>query len=110
MSTGKRLGLLGLLIAAAAIAFVIASSGGDDDSEQDRVATQPGPTTPAARGPGGRNPRSSGAGGKRAGSARPKPILIRVGGAKPVGGVKKIEVEKGDRVRLIVTTDVTDHV
>jgi heme/copper-type cytochrome/quinol oxidase subunit 2 len=83
MSGGKRLGLLGVLIAAAVVAFVIVSSGGDDNKSS--TSTRKGPTAPTH-------------------------IQINVRGAKPVGGVKKISVSKGDRVRFAVTSDVADEI
>jgi hypothetical protein len=97
MSTGKRLGALALLIAAAVVAFVIASSSGDGDSSDDEAARPAGTTA-------GR--------GLTTPAATPKPSVtrIRVRGGKPVGGVKKIEVDKGDRVRLAVSSDVADEV
>jgi plastocyanin len=48
---------------------------------------------------------SSGSRDKGASSAK---IVIR--GGKPVGGIKKIKVNKGDRVRFSVTSDVADEV
>jgi plastocyanin len=39
-----------------------------------------------------------------------KPARIVIRGGKPVGGIKKITVNKGDRVRFSVTSDVADEV
>ncbi len=38
------------------------------------------------------------------------PAQIRVEGGKPVGGIERIAVSKGDRVRFSVTSDVADEV
>src|SRR5712671_440295 len=38
------------------------------------------------------------------------PTQIVVKNAKPVGGVKKIQVKKGDPVRFTVTSDVSDEI
>ena len=37
-------------------------------------------------------------------------IVIEVRGGRPVGGVARVEVERGRRVQLVVTSDVADHV
>jgi type IV secretory pathway VirB10-like protein len=44
--------------------------------------------------------------------AAPKPavIRIRIQGGKPVGGIARATVKKGRRVRLVVRSDVADHV
>ena len=42
----------------------------------------------------------------------PKPTMVRVNvrGGVPAGGVVRASTEKGDRVVLVVTSDVSDHV
>jgi hypothetical protein len=37
-------------------------------------------------------------------------IAIRVRNGAPVGGVERVTVQQGDRVRLIVRSDIADHV
>jgi heme/copper-type cytochrome/quinol oxidase subunit 2 len=37
-------------------------------------------------------------------------IAVRVQNGRPVGGVARLTVEQGERVRLIVRSDVADHV
>ena|SRR5437763_11157356 len=37
-------------------------------------------------------------------------VQITVKGAKPVGGIKKITVKKGDPVRFVVHSDVSDEI
>jgi FtsP/CotA-like multicopper oxidase with cupredoxin domain len=37
-------------------------------------------------------------------------INIRVRNGRPVGGVARVELERGRRVELVVTSDVADHV
>jgi hypothetical protein len=41
---------------------------------------------------------------------RPAATQIRVRGGEPVGGVKTIEVERGDRIRFSVSSDQSDEV
>src|SRR3954454_1883303 len=94
MSQGRRLALIGLVVVIAVVGFVIAKSGNDN---KDKSATVTETTK---------------AGTKEVTStttqAAPVPILVRNG--KPVGGVKKITVNKGDRVRFTVNSDVADEI
>jgi hypothetical protein len=70
---------------------------GDADLVQDTTATEPDDAAePTATAP--------------AAPARPAATLIRVRGGAPVGGVKTIEVEKGDRIRFTVSSDQSDEV
>src|SRR5205085_1256852 len=38
------------------------------------------------------------------------PVQVNVKGGKPVGGVKKFSVNKGDQVRFVVNSDVSDEI
>jgi hypothetical protein len=100
MSTRRRVAALALLIAAAVVAFVIASSSGDDDSSGDKTAGSAATT----------NTTSGGTTAPPAAPPKPDVTRIRVQNGKPVGGVRRIKVDKGDRVRLAVTSDVADEV
>jgi hypothetical protein len=42
--------------------------------------------------------------------AAPAAVQIQVKGGKPVGGIKKIGVHKGDQVRFTVDSDVPDEI
>lgn len=42
--------------------------------------------------------------------AGPRTIAVVVRGGKPVGGIARATVAKGERVRLVVRSDVADHV
>jgi hypothetical protein len=92
MSRGTRLGLLGVAVVIAIVAIVIASSGGDDNDKSKSTGTV-GTSTGAAK------PKPE-----------PKPVAITVRNGKPVGGITKIDVKKGDRVRFTVTSDVADEI
>jgi hypothetical protein len=87
-----------------AIGFALAQPGDDDDAqptaepvattdEPDTVETQTAPTATAP-----------------AAAPEPAATLIRVRAGAPVGGVKNIEVEKGDRIRFTVSSDQSDEV
>jgi heme/copper-type cytochrome/quinol oxidase subunit 2 len=86
MTRGTRLALLGAAVAIAVVAFVIAKSGSNDDNDSSsKTAGATGTTAPAF-------------------------TRIQVKNAKPVGGITKIKVSKGDRVRFSVTSDVADEI
>jgi hypothetical protein len=94
-------------IVAAALVAVVAlfvASAGSDDGESDSATTQRNSATTQRNAP-----RST------TGSRTPQPqeqtlerIVVR--GGKPVGGVKRLEYENGERVRFSVRSDVADEV
>ena len=86
----RNLCVLLAVVVVAVVGFVIASS--SDDSK--KKATQ---AAPAGKSGGGA-------------ASTPAPVAIVVKGAKPVGGVKHITVNKGDRVRFTVQSDVADEI
>jgi hypothetical protein len=80
--TGRpRLGLLAGVVAIAVIAFIVAQSGGSDSNDKTNSTTSGSGTRP-----------------------------IQIVGGKPVGGIRKLKVNKGDRVRFAVTSDVADEI
>jgi hypothetical protein len=94
MSRGMRLGLLAAVIVAAIVGFVIAQPGDDDETKTTTAA----PAAPAGAQDKPRKPR------------RPPYVQIRVVRGKPAGGVRELKVDKGERVRFVVRSDVTDEV
>jgi plastocyanin len=86
------LGVIAAAVAVVVAGFVIASSG---------VGTKH--AKPLTQAP-------SGAAASGAGAPPTGPVRIVIKGGKPVGGVTKISVKKGDRVRFTVTSDVADEV
>jgi hypothetical protein len=93
--------LIAAALVVAVAGFAIARSAGDDDESEPSTTT----AAPAGR---ERTPQA-----KPRGSAKPAPppppaIVVRDG--KPVGGVRKIAVEHGERVRFTVESDVADEV
>jgi hypothetical protein len=104
MSRGARLGLIAAAIAVAVAAFLIARPGDDDDngngasrSAETTTQAEPGLERPPVNGHGGREPE-------------PQVETIRVRGGRPVGGVRKLRVEKGEEVRFVVTADASEEV
>ena len=115
---GRRFLILGGGLIAAAVLLFALRPGDDDDPEPEAVTTvattrpatvattappattePPATTTPAPR------PRP-----------RPRPqnetvtVPISVRGGRPVGGVARPSVRRGRRVRLVIRSDVADHV
>jgi heme/copper-type cytochrome/quinol oxidase subunit 2 len=91
MSRGRRLALVGLVIVIAIVGFVIASGSKDKPKTTATTSTTNGVTIK------GSTPQNV-------------PIQIVVKDGKPVGGVKKITVNKGDPVKFTVTSDVADEI
>jgi hypothetical protein len=91
MSRNARIALVVGVVAAAVVAFVIANNSGSDKNTTTSTATvsKGGGTTTAAK---------------------PAVPVIKVRGAKPVGGIKDITVNKGDQVRFVVDSDVGDEI
>jgi hypothetical protein len=77
----KRAVALAALVAAIVVAFVIAKGSGSDNNSG----------TPTSTSPAG-------------------PAVIHVVGGKPQGGIQKITVNKGQRVRFRVISDVSDEI
>jgi plastocyanin len=90
MSQGRRLALIALVVVIAVAGFVIAKSGSNNKDKSATVTeTTKGVTSTTT-------------------DVTPVPIVVKNG--KPVGGVKKITVSKGDPVRFTVTSDVADEI
>ena len=92
MTRGRRLALIGAVVVIAIIGFVIAKSGSDDKT----------PTTSTTSTTNGVTIKGT--------VPRDEFTHLVVKDAKPVGGVKKIKVGKGDDVKFDVTSDVADEI
>jgi plastocyanin len=91
MSTRARIALLVAGVAIAVAAFVVLKP---DDTKKSDTSSQTTTTTA----PGQKKPA-------------PPPIpVVSVKNGKPVGGIRKITVNKGDRVRFTVNSDVSDEI
>jgi FtsP/CotA-like multicopper oxidase with cupredoxin domain len=86
------------------IAFVLLRPGDDDTTTNTTDNAAATVTTPA--------PSASTATTAPAPAAQPRPEVttVRAVGLKPVGGIKTINVNKGDTVRFTVTSDQPEHV
>jgi hypothetical protein len=104
------------LIGAAALVivvvlFVVLAGGDDGDDGGSTTATQTTATqtTPQRSKQGATGAtRPSGARPERPARSAAEPIAVR--GGEPVGGVRRLEYDKGDRVRFLVRSDVADEV
>jgi len=105
MSRQGRIGLVVATLVVLVVAFIVLSPGGDDESDQTTTTTAAAPppaqtptdtaTTPAPPPP----------------PPAPSFETIQVKGGQPVGGIKTVTVDKGDRVRIQVSSpDTTDEI
>jgi hypothetical protein len=106
-SRTARLVMLVGTVAVAIVLFVVLSGGDDDNSGSTQTQTEQSGGTGAA----GR----SGVTGETGASGVTRPqsepaAVITVRDAKPVGGVKRLEYTKGDRIRFEVRSDVSDEI
>lgn len=104
MSRGGRWGLVGLAVVVAVAAFVIVRPGDEDDGGERAAGTTTteAETSPTATAPSAPEPPPDG----------PDPVTARFELVDHVsrGGVQDIEVEKGERVRIVVRSDLADDI
>jgi len=107
VSNGVRIGLLLGTVVVLVLAFVLLSPGDDEDSDTANAPTATVPATTTAS--PGAEPAATTTTPAR--PPAPAPERIRVRGGQPVGGVRTITVENGDRVRIRVSsTDTADEI
>src|SRR3954451_7429208 len=103
MSTGARLGILAGIIVVAIAVLVIAGGGSDDNNNDSSSATTAATTTQ----PSSTSTTTTETQAKPVG---PPTNTITVKNAKPVGGIKKVKVNKGDQVKIVVKSDTADEI
>jgi heme/copper-type cytochrome/quinol oxidase subunit 2 len=85
---------IGLATLAAVVILFIVFTGGDDNNDNTSSTT----TTTAAQN----------------GTTQTQTVAatqqIVISGGKPVGGIKKLDYNKGDQIKFIVTSDVADEI
>jgi FtsP/CotA-like multicopper oxidase with cupredoxin domain len=99
MKTSHRLALLAAAAAVIAVLFVALRP---DDSDE----AAPTPTTTTATAAGSTTAPKAAAKPK---PPRPEWVYVHARGLKPVGGVKRITVKKGDTVRIAVISDTDEE-
>jgi heme/copper-type cytochrome/quinol oxidase subunit 2 len=103
MTQGRRIALIAAVVVIAIVGFIVLKP--DDDNKKTSQTTTP---APAATTPAGDTTATQPT--TPAKPAPPPVPQIKVEGGKPVGGIKTIEVNKGERIRFVVSSDVTDHI
>jgi hypothetical protein len=98
LSRNARIALLVAALAVAVVAFVIANPGGDDSDDGTTAAT----TTAT--------PATTGRATTPAPPPRPQIPVIRTRDGRPVGGVRTIDADQGERLRFRVTSNVAEEV
>jgi FtsP/CotA-like multicopper oxidase with cupredoxin domain len=93
MTQGRRIALIAAVVVIAVVAFIVLKP----DEKKQTSSSSPTTTEPA---PAGTTSKPA-----------PPPVTqIKVVGGKPAGGIKTIDVNKGDQVRFTVTSDVGDEI
>ena len=95
MTTRARIAWLAAAVVIAIVAFIVLKP---DDEKKTTTTASSTPTT------------ASTTPGKPAKPAPPPVPEVVVKGGKPVGGAKDITVNKGDQVRFVVKSDVSDEI
>ena len=104
MSRNQRIALVLAAVLVAVVAFVVVSPGGDDDGDSEQAAQ----TTTS--GGSGEDTTPTEEQVIPAVPPDPAPERIRITGGEVAGGPKTITVEKGDRVRIVVSADAPDDI
>jgi hypothetical protein len=100
MQSNRARAAIGVVTIAAIVVLFIVLAGGDDENKS-ATTTQATATTTT--------PTSTQTTTQTTPSP-PKPTTITVRDGKPVGGVERLEYDKGDRARFVVSSDVSDEV
>lgn len=99
MTNGSRIALLAAVVVVAVVGFIVLKPDDKNDKKSGTQASQPA-TAPA--------PTTGATAPEQA--PEPEPVEVVVKGGKPVGGIKEIDANKGDRVRFVVSSDVADEI
>jgi FtsP/CotA-like multicopper oxidase with cupredoxin domain len=108
MSRNQRLALVAAAVAVAVLAFVLAQPG-DDEDDGERAATTPAQTETESGSSGGTGPTETEA-EEPPPPPEPEVTRLRLRGGEVVGGAQDIEVESGDTVRIVVSSDAPDEI
>ena len=103
LSGRQRAALIVGAIAVLIVAYVLIQGGSDDD--KDNAATPAAQTTQSAP-----STTSTPSTSTEEVPAEPAIPMVRVVDAKPQGGVKKLEFDKGDQIRFKVVSDTADEI
>jgi FtsP/CotA-like multicopper oxidase with cupredoxin domain len=99
MSKNQRIGLVVAALVVAIVAFVVAQPGDDEEDPQ------PASTTPAETESGGATAPET----EPAPPPEPEVTRLSIRDGQIAGGVRTIEAERGDTVRIVVRSDAPDE-
>jgi hypothetical protein len=106
LSGRQRAALIVGAIAVLVVAYVLIRGGSDDDKDNAATpATQRTETTQSAP-----STTSTPSTSTDEAAAEPAVPTVRVVDAKPQGGVKKLDFDKGDQIRFKVVSDTADEI
>lgn len=105
MSRTSRLVSIGVAVVIAVVAVVLLRPESEDEKPDDTASQQDRAAERDTAGAANSEPTAT-----AEAAPEPPPVEIGVRNFKVVGGVKRIEVEKGDTVRLLVRSDVQDQI
>jgi hypothetical protein len=103
LSGRQRAALIVGAIAVLVVAYVLIQGGSDDD--KDNAATPAAQSTQSAP-----STTSTPSTSTEEAPAEPAIPTVRVVDAKPQGGVRKLEFDKGDQIRFKVVSDTADEI
>jgi hypothetical protein len=108
LSNLQRLAIVIGAIVVLVVAYVVIS-GGSDDGKKD--TTQPAAAQPSSTQSTDTSATdTSTTGTATEPAAPPAPPTVRVVNAKPQGGVKKLNFDKGDQIRFRIVSDTADEI
>ncbi len=104
----QRLAIVVGAIVVLVVAYVVISGGSDDN---DKGTTQPAATQSSSTQPTATSGADTGSTSTATEpAAPPAPPTVRVVDAKPQGGIKKLNFDKGDQIRFRVVSDTADEI
>ncbi len=106
MSRTARFVFIGVAVLIAVVAVVLLRPESEDETADDAASQQR--ETAGEKEPAGASNSEPTATAEAA--PEPPPVEIGVRNYKVVGGAKRVEVEKGDTVRLLIRSDVEDRI
>jgi hypothetical protein len=110
LSNLQRLAIVVGAIVVLVVAYLVFSGGGDDAK---KTASQPaatGMSSTQSTATSGTATSGADTSGTTTAAPPPAPPTVRVVGAKPQGGVKKLNFTKGDLIRFRVVSDTADEI
>ena len=110
LSNLQRLAIVVGAIVVLVVAYVVFSGGGDDGK---KAASQPaatGASSTQSTDTSATDTSGTDTSGTTTAAPPPAPPTVRVVGAKPQGGVKKLTFSKGDTIRFRVVSDTADEI